>query len=105
MRHYTMLSIYGNCTHLLKIKNKLKIGQNSRYFVGVINKTIIPLVFVRYEVIIDYSALRTSLATQASRAAVVFPVIPQSFDSKLDHLISNAHAWNNCFKIVIENIG
>ena len=85
MRHYTMLSIYGNCTRLLKIKNNLKIGKNSLYFVGVINKTIIPLAFARYEVIIDKSALRTSLATH--------------------HLISNAHAWNNCFKIVIENIG
>jgi len=80
MRHYTMLSIYVNCTRLLKIKNKLKIGKNSGYFVGVINKTIIPLAFVRYEVIIG-----TSLATH--------------------HLISNAQAWNNCFKIVIENIG
>ena len=26
MSHYTMLSKYGNCTRLLKIKNKLKIG-------------------------------------------------------------------------------
>ena len=85
MRHYTMLSIYINCTRLLKIKNKLKIGKNSRYFVDVINNTIIPLAFVRYEVIIDNSALRTSLATR--------------------HLVSNAHEWNNCFKIVIENIG
>ena len=25
MSHYTMLSKYGNCTRLLKIKNKLKI--------------------------------------------------------------------------------
>ena len=24
--NYTILSIYGNCTRLLKIKNKLKIG-------------------------------------------------------------------------------
>ena len=24
--HYTMLSKYGNCSRLLKIKNKLKIG-------------------------------------------------------------------------------
>ena len=85
MRLYTMLSIYINCTRLLKIKNKLKTGKNSRYFVDVINKTIIPLAFVRYEVIIDNSALRTSLATH--------------------HFISNAHAWNNCFKIVIVNIG
>ena len=42
-----MLSRYGNCMHLLKIKNKLKIGcfykevqKNSQYFVGVSNKTI-----------------------------------------------------------------
>ena len=26
MSHYAMLSKYGNCTCLLKIKNKLKIG-------------------------------------------------------------------------------
>ena len=26
MGHYTMLSKYGNCTRLLKIRNKLKIG-------------------------------------------------------------------------------
>ena len=26
MSHYTTLSKYGNCMHLLKIKNKLKIG-------------------------------------------------------------------------------
>ena len=26
MRHYTMLSKYGNSMHLLKIENKLKIG-------------------------------------------------------------------------------
>ena len=57
-----MLSKYGNCTRLLKIKNKLKIvcfynkvGQNSQYFVGVFNKTIIPLVHVGYETIIAIS--------------------------------------------------
>ena len=53
-----MLSKYGNCTRLLKIKNKLKIGftnkvgKNSRYFVGVFNKTIIPLALVGYDMII-----------------------------------------------------
>ena len=26
MSHYTMLSKYGNCSRLLKIKTKLKIG-------------------------------------------------------------------------------
>ena len=49
MSHYTILSKYGNCTRLLKIKNKLKIEKNSRYFVGVFNKTIIPLTLVGYE--------------------------------------------------------
>ena len=67
MSHYTMLSKYGNCTRLLKIKNKLKIvyfvGKNSRYFVGVFSKTIIPLALVGYEMIIAKSALRTSWAT------------------------------------------
>ena len=49
-----MFSKYGNCTRLLKIKNKLKIkaGKNSRYYVGVFNKTIIPLALVGYEMII-----------------------------------------------------
>ena len=44
---------------LLKNKNKLKIGcfykyigKNSRYFVGVFDKTIIPLVLIGYEMII-----------------------------------------------------
>ena len=47
MSHYTMLSKYDNCTHLFKIKNKLKIGccykNNFLYFVGIFNKTIILL--------------------------------------------------------------
>ena len=41
MSLYTMLSKYGNCTRLLKIKNKLKsfvftniVEKNSPYFVG-----------------------------------------------------------------------
>ena len=46
-----MLSKYGNCTRLLKIKNKLKIG----CFVGVFYKTIIPLALVGYEMIIAIS--------------------------------------------------
>ena len=71
-----MLPNYGNCMRLLKIwlkiKSKLKIvffffsnkvGKNSRYFLGVFNKTIIPLALVGYEMIIANSALRTSLAT------------------------------------------
>ena len=68
MSHYTMLSKYGNCTRLLKIKNKPRrkivfffftniVGQNSRYFVGVFNKTVIPLALVGYETIIADKAL------------------------------------------------
>ena len=62
-----MLSKYGNCRRPLKIKNKLKIGcffinkvgKNSRYFVGVFNKIIIPLALVGYEKIIANSAATT----------------------------------------------
>ena len=43
-----MLTKYGNCMQLLKIKNKLKIvvftnkvGKNSRFCVGASNKTTI----------------------------------------------------------------
>ena len=58
-----MLSKYGNCMHLLKIKNKLKnfffftnqVGKNSQYFVSILNKMIIPLAFVGYEMIIANS--------------------------------------------------
>ena len=53
-----MLSKYGNCARLLKIKNKLKIrffdnkvGKISRYFAGVFDKTIIPFEVVGYEII------------------------------------------------------
>ena len=35
-----------------------KVGKNSRYFVGVFNKTIIPLALVRNDMIIDNSVLR-----------------------------------------------
>ena len=83
MSHYTMLPKYDNCTLLLKIKNKVKIGcfpnkvgKNSRYFVGVFMKTIIPLALVGFEMILANSALRASLA--------------------IYHLISNAPSWNNC---------
>ena len=63
-----MLSKYCSCTRLLKIIiiiiKKLKIGcfnklnkvkKNSRYFVGVFNKTIFPLALVGYEMIIANS--------------------------------------------------
>ena len=79
-----MLSKYGNCTCVCvcsKLKTSWKsvvftneVGKNSRYFVGVFNKTIIPLMLVGYEMIIANSALRASLA--------------------IYHLISNAHLWN-----------
>ena len=89
LSHHGILAIipcspnYGNCTRLLKIKNKLKsvvftnkAGKNSRYFVGVFDKTIIPLALVGHHMIITNSALRASLPR--------------------NHLISNAHSWNNC---------
>ena len=67
---------YGKCTRLLKFKNKLKLviftnkfGKNSRYFMGFLNKTIISIALVSYEMVI-----RASLA--------------------MYHLISNAHSWN-----------
>ena len=40
-----------------------KVGKNSRYFVGVFNKTIIPLALVGYEMIIANSPLRASFAS------------------------------------------
>ena len=59
-----MFCKYGNCTRLFKIRNKLKrvaftnkAGKNSRYFVGVFNKTVIPLALVGYETIIADKAL------------------------------------------------
>ena len=58
-----MLSKYGNCTRLLKIKKKIlksvvftnKVGKNSRYFVGFFNKKNITLALVGYEMIIANS--------------------------------------------------
>ena len=50
-----------------------KVGKNSRYFMGFLNKTIIPLALVGYEMILANSALRVSLVTY--------------------HLKSNAHSW------------
>ena len=54
-----MLSKRGDCTRRsnLKISRKSvvfsnKVGKNSRYFVGVVNKTIISQAFVGYETII-----------------------------------------------------
>ena len=53
-----------------------KVGKISWYFVGIFNKTIIPLTLFGYEMIIANSARYASLA--------------------IYHLISNAHSWNNC---------
>ena len=54
--HYTILSKCVSWTRLLKIKNKTKsvvftnkVRKNSQYFEGVVNKTIIPIARVRYE--------------------------------------------------------
>ena len=55
---------------------QIKFGENSQYFVGVFNKTVIPLALVAYEMIIDNEARSAELA--------------------IYHLISNAHSWNNC---------
>ena len=59
MSNHTTLSKCGDCTRLLKIKNKLKIGcfyklskEEFSIFWGVFNKTIMPLVLVGYEMII-----------------------------------------------------
>ena len=69
--------------HLLNIKNKLKIGwftnkveKNSWYFVGIFNKTIIPLALVGCEMIIANWAIKCFVG--------------------YNHLISNAHLCNNC---------
>ena len=54
----------------------IKVGEIQQDFVGVFNKTIIPLALVGYDMIIANSALRASLA--------------------IYRLISNAPSWNNC---------
>ena len=43
-----------------------KVGKNSRYFLGILNKKIIPLVLAGYEMIIANSELRASLVTTIS---------------------------------------
>ena len=80
-----MPSKCDNYMCLLNIKNRLKIGcfyneveKNSQYFVGIFNKTIIPLVLVGCEMIIANSVLHASLAIY------------------MYHLVSNVHSWSNC---------
>ena len=59
MSLYTMLSKYGNCTRLLKIKNKLKIVCVYKYsreeFCIFCGRFFIPLALVGYEMIIANS--------------------------------------------------
>ena len=66
-----------------------KVGKSSRNFVGVFNKTIIPLALVGYENIMAKSVLRASLATTISYQ-------------------SNAHSWNQITvkneELLIQNI-
>ena len=57
--------------------HKMKWRRFVKYLWGVFNKTIIPLALVGYEMIIENSTLRASLA--------------------IYHLISNARSRNNCY--------
>ena len=75
MSHYTMLSKYGNCRRLLKIKTSWKsVGflqiKSGRIF-DIFNKTIIPLAFVGYGMIIANSALVTRLVGYLTR--ILYP--------------------------------
>ena len=70
------INLYYNNYKLLKTESLDNVGKNSRYFVGVFNRKIFPLAFVRYERITAKSALRASLDTF--------------------HLISTLHSWYNC---------
>ena len=81
LANYTVLSKFGSCTRLLQIKTSWIlvvftniVGNNSRYFVGVFNKTAIPLALV------DVRWLS-----------------PTRSYAPLYHLISNAHSWKNCY--------
>ena len=49
------------CASAQKVVFTNEVGKNSRYFVGVVNKTIIPLALVGYEMIKANSALRGHL--------------------------------------------
>ena len=59
---YHALQIMGNCSVCSEFKTSWKsvvftnkVGKKSRYFVGVFNKTIIPLALFEYEMIIANS--------------------------------------------------
>ena len=68
MSRYTTLSNYGNCTCLLKIKTKMKIGCFAARILdnlwAFFKETIIPLALVRCEMII------VSLPSHIQRALV-----------------------------------
>ena len=72
MSSYTIERKYRSRYASTKTAGELKYCN----FLGVFNKTIIPLVLVGYEIVIANSALRASLA--------------------IYHLISNERSWNNC---------
>ena len=65
MSLYTMLSKYGNCTRLLKIKNKLKIVCVYKYsreeFSIFCGRFFIPLALVGYEMIIANRHIQRAL--------------------------------------------
>ena len=92
-----MLSKYGNCTRLLKIKNKFvfpsEVGKSSRYFVGVFNKTIISLALVGYQTVIAISALHASLPptisyTTRTRGIIVNYLVDLIIPSRLNGKIN-----------------
>ena len=52
-----------------------KVGKNSRYFVGVFNKTIIPLALVGYEMIVANEARKSQLGATRTRGKQWTPFI------------------------------
>ena len=52
-----------------------KVGKNSRYFVGVFNKTIIPLALVGYEMIVANEARKSQLGATRTRGKEWTPFI------------------------------
>ena len=59
-----------------------KVGKNSRYFVGVFNKTIIPLKLVGYEMIIA-----NSYPTRARGVIVKYTSLRKSFKNALTYTV------------------
>ena len=87
-----------------------KVSKNSRYFVGVLNKTIIPLALVVHEMIMTISNDDDDYFEKGCRKKNVHATIPKgnipqylsglsralfptTFPKKA---VSNAHSWNNC---------